>query len=147
MFDKLDQLEARYDDLGRQLGDPSLLSDQKKFQAVAKQHRDLEPTVEKFRDYRRLKQSIDEAREVLDALNERLFDRESYDVLFNLPHRDAVAAICADLGLSPDWTLWTDDAGFVAPPGRRRVDWVTLCATSFPPKDDRAKRPPPHRRQ
>ena len=50
MFDRLDQIEERYEDLGRQLGDPSLLSDQKKFQTVAKQHRDLEPTVEKFRE-------------------------------------------------------------------------------------------------
>ena len=39
MFDKLDQIEARYEDLGRQLGDPALLADQKKFQTVAKQHR------------------------------------------------------------------------------------------------------------
>ncbi len=62
MFDKLDQIEARYEDLGRQLGDPSLLSDQKKFQTVAKQHRDLEPTVEKFREYRKLRDAIDEAR-------------------------------------------------------------------------------------
>ena len=37
MFDKLDQIEARYEDLGRQLGDPALLADQKKFQTVAKQ--------------------------------------------------------------------------------------------------------------
>jgi peptide chain release factor 1 len=65
MFDKLDQLEARYEDLGRQLGEPALLADQKKFQVVAKQHRDLEPTVEKFRDYRKLKNSIAEARAML----------------------------------------------------------------------------------
>ena len=58
MFDKLDQLEARYEDLGRQLGDPTLLADQKKFQAIAKQHRDLEPAVEKFREYRKLKDAI-----------------------------------------------------------------------------------------
>jgi peptide chain release factor 1 len=62
MFDKLDQLESRYEDLGRQLGDPALLADQKKFQAVAKQHRDLEPTVDKFREYRKLRDSIAEAR-------------------------------------------------------------------------------------
>ena len=62
MFDKLDQIEARYEDLGRQLGDPALLADQKKFQTVAKQHRDLEPTVDKFRDYRKLRDSIAEAR-------------------------------------------------------------------------------------
>ncbi|HEX5283727.1 MAG TPA: peptide chain release factor 1 [Bryocella sp.] len=62
MFDKLDQIEARYEDLGRQLGEPSLLADQKKFQTVAKQHRDLEPTVEKFREYRKLRDAIAEAR-------------------------------------------------------------------------------------
>ncbi|HXS12957.1 MAG TPA: peptide chain release factor 1 [Acidobacteriaceae bacterium] len=62
MFDKLDQIEARYEDLGRQLGDPTLLADQKKFQSVAKQHRDLEPTVDKFREYRKLRDSIAEAK-------------------------------------------------------------------------------------
>src|SRR6201994_4500759 len=53
MFDKLDQIEARYEDLGRQLGDPTLLADQ---------NRDLEPTVDKFREYRKLRDSIAEAR-------------------------------------------------------------------------------------
>lgn len=65
MFDKLDQIEARYEDLGRQLGDPALLSDQKKFQTVAKQHRDLEPTVEKFREYRKLRDAIADAKAML----------------------------------------------------------------------------------
>ncbi|HEY5380782.1 MAG TPA: peptide chain release factor 1 [Acidobacteriaceae bacterium] len=65
MFDKLDQLESLYEDLGRQMGDPALLSDQKRFQAVAKQHRDLEPTVEKFREYRKLRDSIAEAKAML----------------------------------------------------------------------------------
>ena len=65
MFDKLDQLEARYEDLGRQLGDPALLADQKKFQTVAKQHRDLEPAVEKFREYRKLKDAIAGAKAML----------------------------------------------------------------------------------
>jgi peptide chain release factor 1 len=66
MFDKLDQLEAKYEELGAQLGDPTLVSDQKKFQAVAKQHRDLEPTVEKFREYRKLRDGIADARAMLD---------------------------------------------------------------------------------
>jgi hypothetical protein len=92
-------------------------------------------------------ETITDARERLDALNERLFDREAYDVLLNLPLRDAVAAICADLGLEPDWSLWTDDAGFVAPAGRRRVDWTKLCAESPPTEGARAKKPTLHRRQ
>ncbi len=62
MFDRLDQIEARYEDLGSQLSDPLLLADQKRFQTVAKQHRDLEPTVDAFRRHRHLKNAIDEAR-------------------------------------------------------------------------------------
>src|SRR5947209_13412859 len=62
MFDRLDQLEALYEDLGRQLSEPALLSDQKKFQAVARQHRDLEPTVDKFRQYRKIKEGLADAK-------------------------------------------------------------------------------------
>ena len=65
MFDRLDQLEARYEDLGRQMSDPTLVQDQKKFQAVAKQHRTMEPTVEKFREYRKVKEGIAEAKAML----------------------------------------------------------------------------------
>ena len=65
MFDRLDQLEARYEDLGRQMSDPTLVNDQKKFQAIAKQHRDMEPTVEKFREYRKIKDGIAEAKAML----------------------------------------------------------------------------------
>src|SRR6202522_1021637 len=65
MFDRLDQLEARYNDLSAQMSDPTLVNDQKKFQAIAKQHRDMEPTVEKFREYRKIKDGIAEARTML----------------------------------------------------------------------------------
>src|SRR5271167_442996 len=65
MFDRLDQLEARYEDLGRQMSDPTLVNDQKKFQSIAKQHRDMEPTVEKFREYRKIKDGIAEAKAML----------------------------------------------------------------------------------
>src|SRR5271154_4597596 len=65
MFDRLDQLEARYEDLGQQMSDPTLVQDQKKFQAIAKQHRTMEPTVEKFREYRKIKEGIAEAKAML----------------------------------------------------------------------------------
>ncbi|CAN5404296.1 peptide chain release factor 1 [soil metagenome] len=65
MFDRLDQLEARYNDLSLQMSDPTLVNDQKKFQSIAKQHRDMEPTVEKFREYRKIKEGIAEAKAML----------------------------------------------------------------------------------
>jgi peptide chain release factor 1 len=65
MLDRLDQLEARYDDLSRQLGDPAIVNDQENYRKVAKQHRDLEPTVEKFREFRKLQAAVADAKSML----------------------------------------------------------------------------------
>ena len=42
MFDRLDQLEERYEELGRQLSDPKIVNDQENYRKVSKAHRDLE---------------------------------------------------------------------------------------------------------
>jgi peptide chain release factor 1 len=65
MFDRLEQLEARYEDLGRQLSDPNIVSDQENYRKVSKQHRDMEATVEKFRDFRKLRNAIADAKAML----------------------------------------------------------------------------------
>jgi peptide chain release factor 1 len=65
MFDRLEQLEARYEELGRQMSDPTLVNDQENFRKVAKAHRDMEPTVEKFREYRKIRDGIAEAKGML----------------------------------------------------------------------------------
>ena len=66
MFERLEQIEARYEGLGRQLADPAVLSDHAQYQKLAKQHRDLEPVVEKFREYRTVKTGIADARAMLN---------------------------------------------------------------------------------
>jgi len=65
MFERLEQIEARYEELGHQLADPEVLSDHEKYQKIAKQHRELEPVVEKFREYRQVKNGIADARMML----------------------------------------------------------------------------------
>ncbi len=65
MFERLEQIEARYVELGRQMADPAVLADHEKYQRIAKQHRDLEPVVEKFREYREVKTGIADARAML----------------------------------------------------------------------------------
>src|ERR1039457_5535145 len=65
MFDRLDQLEARYEELGRQLSDPKIVNDQENYRKVSKAYRDMEPTVEKFREYRKIKGGIAEAKAML----------------------------------------------------------------------------------
>src|SRR5664279_4790516 len=65
MFDRLQQMEARYEELGSQLADPNITSDQQRYQKVAKQHRDLEDVVEKYREYKHVKSGIDDSRGML----------------------------------------------------------------------------------
>jgi peptide chain release factor 1 len=65
MFDRLDQLEARYEELGLQLSDPKIVNDQENYRKVSKQHRDMEPTVEKFRDFRKLRSAVADSKAML----------------------------------------------------------------------------------
>jgi len=65
MFDRLAQMEARYDALSREMSDPTLVSDQKKYQAIAKEHRDMEAVVEKYRQWRKVSEGVAEAKVML----------------------------------------------------------------------------------
>jgi peptide chain release factor 1 len=62
MFERLEQIAARFEDLGRQMADPEVLSDHEKYQKIAKQHRELEPVVDKFREYDQVRRGIADAR-------------------------------------------------------------------------------------
>jgi peptide chain release factor 1 len=61
MFDRLQQLEARYEEFGRQLGSTEIVNDHERYQKIAKQHRDLENVVEKYREYKEIKTGIADA--------------------------------------------------------------------------------------
>ncbi len=65
MFDRLAQMEARYESLSRDMSDPELVNDQKKFQAIAKEHRDMEPIIEKYREYKKVTAGIADAKAML----------------------------------------------------------------------------------
>ena len=65
MFDKLEAIEKTYDDLTEQMTDPGVIGDQTRYTKVAKQHRDLEPVVEKYRELRKLDSDISGAKEIL----------------------------------------------------------------------------------
>ncbi len=86
MFERLDQLEARYEELGAQLGDPNIVKDQENYRKVSKQHRDLEPTVEKFREYRKLTSAIADAKTMLaDADMREMAEMELAELEPKLP--------------------------------------------------------------
>ena len=66
MFDKLDTIEEKYEELSAQLSDPELLADQQKYTKTTKQHRELEEIVAKYREYKALDRGIRETGEMLE---------------------------------------------------------------------------------
>jgi peptide chain release factor 1 len=65
MFDKLEAIERTCEELTQQMTDPSVIADQSRYAKVAKQHRELEPIVEKFRELRKLDNDLAGAKELL----------------------------------------------------------------------------------
>src|ERR1700753_2367055 len=65
MFDRLEQMEERYTELEAQLALPEVQNDREAYQKAAKAHRDLESTVDKYREYKQVKQGIADAKLML----------------------------------------------------------------------------------
>ena len=65
MFDKLDDVDARYERLTQELGDPTVASDPQRYHQVAKQHSDLTDLVQKYREYRAITRQIEESQALL----------------------------------------------------------------------------------
>src|SRR5258707_5530196 len=65
MFDRLQQLEAKYEELTQALASPEIMADSAKYQKTAKAHSELVSVVEKFREYKDLKRGVDESKAVI----------------------------------------------------------------------------------
>lgn len=65
MFERLDQIEARYEELTNALASPETMNDSSKYQKTAKAHSEIASTVEKYREYKELARGIKESRALL----------------------------------------------------------------------------------
>ena len=67
MFDKLSTVESQYEELTRRLGTTEVQSDQGEYRKAAKALSELEPLVEKFREYKLVLRDIEGTREMLNG--------------------------------------------------------------------------------
>lgn len=67
MYERLDEVVDRYEELERALGDPEITQDVAEYQRIAKQHADLREVVTLYRDYRSLSRQLQEAHEMSEA--------------------------------------------------------------------------------
>src|SRR5438874_342797 len=65
MFERLDQIEARYEELTQALASPDIIGDSSKYQKTAKAHSEISAIVEKYREYKDLVKGISESKAVL----------------------------------------------------------------------------------
>ena len=70
MFDKLESIEKRYQEVLDELGQPDAASDQNRFKKLMKEQSDLSPIVEAFRKYKNAKKTIEDSLEILDTEND-----------------------------------------------------------------------------
>ena len=66
MFDKLKQVEARFEDLNQQLADPAVLADGVRYQKTAKAHAEISELVEKYREWKQVEKGVADAKALLD---------------------------------------------------------------------------------
>src|SRR5512146_1840259 len=65
MFERLDQIEARYEELTQALASPEVIGDSSKYQKTAKAHSEISAVVEKYREYKDLTKGIAESKALL----------------------------------------------------------------------------------
>lgn len=72
MLDKLEAIQARFDELGIALTNPEIVNDNKKYKAVSKEYRDLEKIVTARRDYIKVLDDMAFNKEMMNSDDEEM---------------------------------------------------------------------------
>ena len=86
MFQRLEDVEKRYEELTVKISDPAEIAQTSNWQKLMKEHSELTPIVEKYREYKKLKRTIEENEELLkDPELKELAQAEMDEARENLP--------------------------------------------------------------
>ena len=66
MFQKLEKVEERYEELNKLISDPEMIANQNEWKKLMKEHSDIEDIVLKYREYKKVEKSLEEAKEMLN---------------------------------------------------------------------------------
>ena len=87
MFDKLEVVEARYEELTKLISDPEVIANQTEWQKLIKEHSSIEEIVQKYREYKKEKQRMEDAKEMMeDKELKELAEADYYEAKENIPH-------------------------------------------------------------
>ncbi len=66
MFQKLEAVEQRYEELNKKISDPEVIAKQSEWTALMKEHAAIVDVVEKYREYKKAKNDFEEAKQMLN---------------------------------------------------------------------------------
>lgn len=66
MFENLEEIEVKYEDLTRKISDPEVISNQEEWRKMMKEHSDIELIVLKYREYKTVKKNFEDSKEMLN---------------------------------------------------------------------------------
>ena len=72
MFDKLDFILEKYEELSMKVSDPDVINNQPLWQKHIKEMGEMEPIVNKYKEYKKAKESVAEAKEMLESGDDEL---------------------------------------------------------------------------
>lgn len=86
MFDKLESVEKRYEELTRMISEPEIIANQSEWQKLIKEHSNIEEIALKFKEYKETKNRMNEAKEMMeDKELKELAELEFYETKEKIP--------------------------------------------------------------
>ena len=86
MFENLEEIESKYEDLTKKISNPDVISNQEEWRKMMKEHSDIEPIVLKYREYKAVKKNFEDSKEMLnDPDMKDLAEMEMLDAKDKLP--------------------------------------------------------------
>ena len=87
MFERLNQIEAKYDELTRALASPEVIGDSSRYQKTAKAHSELSEIVDKYREYKDLQRGIEESKTMIQEESDAELKAYAQEELTRLEER------------------------------------------------------------
>ena len=86
MFQKLEAVEKRYEELTQKIADPEIIAKTSEWTAYMKEHAEIEEVVLKYKEYKKVKQGLQEAEEMMkDPEMKELAEEEAREDREKLP--------------------------------------------------------------
>ena len=86
MFQKLEAVEKRYEELNAKIADPAIIANPSEWTTYMKEHAEIEEVVLKYKEYKKTKQALEEAEEMLnDPEMKDLAEEEIYENKEKIP--------------------------------------------------------------